>query len=497
MALGVTMVVVVLSIHGVVAESFRSNASLGYNVIVGAKGGKMQLTLNTVFYLSQPVENLPYEFYLEFCSAAKREEEWKNSLRYRQPETGHEATKTGDAAVAPATPADGHRHGSPQSAGDVEVSQATPLATRREGKYAKFTALAIPLCLGDFFEQFRVVGTTPDFFDKLTYGPDGASKYEFAQGRNFRETAFFEAVLGSHVARDTRLKVGDTVSPTHGDPEGSPHASKFEVVGVLKPTGTPNDRAVFVNMEGFYLMADHAKPLDAEAEAEEAGHPAKAGGPDAPHEHEHEHDHAEGERLPLEHREVTAILVRTISPLVTPGLQKDINKGLVGQAVLPVREIFSLLDLIVRPIQLALLLMTVLICIVSGVSILVSIYNSMSDRRHEIAVMRALGASRLTVMSVILLESILLSLGGGVVGWLGGHLLNALASSRIESQTGVAMGFWDLAPPIRNLELWGMGPVMGLVSAEVLIIPLLIALAVVVGFLPAVAAYRTPVSESL
>ena len=39
MALGVMLVVAVLAIHGVVAESFRSNASLGYNMIVGAKGG--------------------------------------------------------------------------------------------------------------------------------------------------------------------------------------------------------------------------------------------------------------------------------------------------------------------------------------------------------------------------------------------------------------------------------------------------------------------------
>ena len=52
---------------------------------------------------------------------------------------------------------------------------------------------------------------------------------------------------------------------------------------------------------------------------------------------------------------------------------------------------------------------------------MVSIYNSMSDRRHEIAIMRALGASRRTVMWVILLESILLSLGGGVLGLLLGH----------------------------------------------------------------------------
>ena len=66
MALGVMLVVAVLSIHGVIQSSFRNNANLGYNVIVGAKGGKLQLTLNSVYYLSQPIENVSYDFYMEF-----------------------------------------------------------------------------------------------------------------------------------------------------------------------------------------------------------------------------------------------------------------------------------------------------------------------------------------------------------------------------------------------------------------------------------------------
>src|SRR6266404_928096 len=73
MALGVMLVVAVLSIHGVVSQSFRNNASLGYNMIVGAKGGREQLTLNTVFYLSQPVENIPYTYYLEFLKQKERD----------------------------------------------------------------------------------------------------------------------------------------------------------------------------------------------------------------------------------------------------------------------------------------------------------------------------------------------------------------------------------------------------------------------------------------
>jgi putative ABC transport system permease protein len=176
---------------------------------------------------------------------------------------------------------------------------------------------------------------------------------------------------------------------------------------------------------------------------------------------------------------VTAILVRTIDPAVTPGLQNMINEGPDGQAVLPVLEIFNLFEVIVRPIQTVLLILTAMICVVSGVSILVSIYNSMSERRHEIAVMRALGAGRDTVMAIILLESIFLSLGGGAAGWLLAHTLNWLASPVIEAQTGVAVGFLDME------------------ATEALLIPALILLAVLCGFFPAVSAYRTDVAKSL
>ena len=95
MALGIMLVVAVLSIHGVISESFQTNASLGYNMIVGAKGGKLQLTLNTVYYLSQPVENIPYDFYLEFKDQQTRDHDYQFSLtRYAK-----EARRYGEQLV--------------------------------------------------------------------------------------------------------------------------------------------------------------------------------------------------------------------------------------------------------------------------------------------------------------------------------------------------------------------------------------------------------------
>jgi putative ABC transport system permease protein len=94
-------------------------------------------------------------------------------------------------------------------------------------------------------------------------------------------------------------------------------------------------------------------------------------------------------------------------------------------------------------VRLILLVMTVLIVIVAGISILVSIYNSMSERSHDIAVMRALGASRGAVMAIILVESILLALGGGLIGILLGHGLMGLISPYVVDRTGVTLNWWQ------------------------------------------------------
>ena len=203
--------------------------------------------------------------------------------------------------------------------------------------------------------------------------------------------------------------------------------------------------------------------------------------------------------LPVEQREVTAILIRTSSNLVAPLLQNAINEGPQAQVVLPILEIFTLFEVFVKPVQLVLLVLTAMICVVSGVSILVSIYNSMAGRRHEIAVMRALGASRTAVLSIVLIESIMLSVGGGTAGWLMGHLLNWGANPIIERRTGVSIGFFDFAPSINLYELLGgAGDIQWMsVSSEILLIPSLLILAVIVGFLPALAAYRTDVAASL
>ena len=476
MGLGVALVVSVLVIHNVIDQSFR-RGSQGYDMIVGAKGGKLQLVLNTVFHMSEPIENIPYSYYREFA----------------------------------------------------------------DGRFANAVEAAVPVCMGHAYKGCPVVATTPDMFEDLAYLDD--RKYEFSEGHNFLMEEPFTAVIGSVASKKAGLGLGDTFQPVHpgsvqaeeqkaGGEEHAGHDHQpVKIVGVLKHTGTPNDGAIFMNMDGFFRFGCHSggpaatehflSRRGSDDKAESNGADAKKTQPAHDHEHaakgkkpadsggfvlpgledpeklEHVDEHAGEDTHADEHvhgpgcghdheiadkdKEITAILVCTdmSKPKLAMVLPDVINGEEVAQAVMPTRVIAELFDNIVGNVQRLLLILAVLVVVVAGVGILVSIYNSMSDRRHEIAVMRALGASRVTVGTIILLESIMLSLGGGLFGLAVGHALVGILAPTIAEQTGVIVGALQFQ--------W----------QELILIPGLLALATLVGYLPAMSAYRTDVGKSL
>ncbi len=437
MALGVAVMIAVIVIYGVTVRQFDQNGQ-GYHLIVGGKGGSLQLVLSTVYHIGQPLYPIPYSYYQKFLPG---------------------------------------------------------------GEFARDTAIAIPQCLGDSYQSpdnsvFRVVATTPELFDKIHYGSnsDGSLKsYEFQPGgRNFKTENFFEGVIGSVVAARSGLKVGDTFQPSHGLAGGSDLHHAVKIVGILKPTGTADDRALFMNIEGFYLMPGHSLAShDVSDETKGNETPGGAAGTESEAEEAHEHEleraldlqlaRGQAKPLPAEQREVTSILVLCKGPLEAQDLNFKINKGKsrIAQAVAPAREVGLLMNSIVGPMRVVLLVLTVLVVIVAGISILVSIYNSMAERSHDIAVMRALGASRKAVMAIILVESILLSLGGGLIGILLGHGMIGAASPYVVERTGIALSLFKFD--------W----------QELVLIPGLVVLASLVGFLPALAAYRTDVAKAL
>ena len=104
-------------------------------------------------------------------------------------------------------------------------------------------------------------------------------------------------------------------------------------------------------------------------------------------------------------------------------------------------------------------------------------------------------------MTIMLCESVMLALLGGILGWVAGHGLNAALSPLIENKTGVSTSFFEFAPsvPFNAFFLGTLPESLGSigVSPELLLIPSLMLLAVLVGIYPAISAYKTDVSGSL
>ncbi|MGC3966188.1 MAG: FtsX-like permease family protein [Pirellulales bacterium] len=198
--------------------------------------------------------------------------------------------------------------------------------------------------------------------------------------------------------------------------------------------------------------------------------------------------------LPVELREVSAVLVKVDSErqFSAGTIYRQVNEGVEAQAAYPLREISILMDTFVAPVATVLLVIAVLVVVVAAVSIVVGIYNSMNERRREIAVMRSLGASRSSVLSVVMLESLLLALCGGAAGFVLGHLLIGAASPFVLAHTGVEIGAFQFP----TIEIPFMNGVL-IVPIELLLVPGLVLLAGVVGYFPARAAYKTDVSRAL
>lgn len=411
-ALGVMMMVGVLVAYSVIGEAFQQR-TIGYELVVGRQGSDIQLVLSTVYRVGNPPANLPYRYYLEL----------KDDPMVRQ---------------------------------------------------------AVPIAMGDTTEEggFPIVGTTPEYFD-VEYAP--GKKFLIApNGRGFEEG--LDAIIGSRVAEENGWTYDDpatsedeasTFQLVHGgqDAGGHVHEEKFRVVGILKETGTANDRTVFIYLGGFYAIAGHETPLE-EAERRER----EFFGDNVP---EIANDPIPVTGASLAQKEVTAILVNTKGGVAAPMLQGQLKKGHRAQAVNPIQVMRDLMELLVGKVKDALLFLTGLVIVVSGISIFVSIYNSMSDRKKEIAIMRALGAQRRTVFAIILTESILLCFGGGLIGGLAGHAMIFLAAPYVEQSTGLIMNPWAF----HELEFY--------------LLPAMVILASLVGFIPGMTAYKTDVARTL
>lgn len=325
----------------------------------------------------------------------------------------------------------------------------------------------------------------------LEYRP--GKTYEIAQGRFFHGWKF-EAVIGSEVAEKTDLKLGSQFHATHGSPQPGVtpdiHPELWQVVGVLKPTHTSADRCVFIPLLTFYSIAEHSRGLEAHEKTRE-GQAAKSDDDDTP-----KFELAYGDQLmpdlphtkdfislfePSSKWEVSAILVQSRGGVMGQDLTYFIANGGIPdvQAVNPAQVMQEFFQIFLAPSAQLLLLISLLVSIVAGVGILVSIYNSVAARTREIAILRALGATRGKVLTLICTEAVLIGLIGSILGVLAGHGIGAIASVMMERRVGQGFNWFTPRPD------------------EWVYCAIVVAIALLAGLVPALKAYQTPVATNL
>jgi len=331
-------------------------------------------------------------------------------------------------------------------------------------------ARAIPYAVGDNFRGHHVVGTTRDLFTTLE-DRRARSLGEGIRGRVF-EQGSFEAVIGATIAsRFEGMRIGGTFNVSHGIAEGgASHGERWTVVGILRPTGTPADRALYIPIETFYEIGDHQKEADRLREGrgdEEPGVPA-------PEDHGHGHAEASDQHI----HGLSAIGVRLRVPYRRFEIRSEWQKERRNaQAVIPVEQVGEMLQ-IVHTVDGVLELVAWLVTVVAAMSILVGLYNTIAGRRREIAILRALGARPGHVFVVIVLESLVLCGLGALLGLFVGHL-----------------GLIAAAPVL--LENYGVVLDSALGWLEMRILLVVLGLGFLAGLLPAWQGLQTPVAKNL
>lgn len=349
--------------------------------------------------------------------------------------------------------------------GNIKMEEAKRLSSNRLVKKV------IPLALGDNVQGFRIVGTNHDYL--------ALYEVEFEQGKAWEEP--FQVVAGAEIAKKLNLKLGDEFMGSHGISVGSHDHDqhKFVVSGILAPKGNVVDRLVLTSIESVWYTHDEEGTEEAESSVDSLSVDSA--------EIQHEEDHHDkyhqavattGFPVTDEEREVTTLLLQFRNPMAAIQLPRMINSGTSMQAASPSFEMSRLFELLGVGISLLQGLAVVLI-VIAGLGIFIALYNSLKERKYDLAILRALGASSLQLVILVFLEGILLTFFGALIGIILGHSFLALVVSQSEQTVVSALNPWIFL----SQELWVLGYAL--------------AVGLIASLIPAWSAYQTSIAKQL
>ena len=414
-ALGIAILCVIY-ITGDSFEKQLSNNSKNIDLVVGAKGSPLQLILSSLYHVDNPTGNIAL----------------------------NEARKLGDNP---------------------------------------FVELAVPISLGDNYKGHRLIGTEPNYL-KL---------YEIKLKDGVIWNKPFEAVIGSEVAQKQGLKIGDTFHTAHGlSADGHIHDEHpFQIVGVLESSGSIVDNLILCNLESVW---------DVHGIQHESEHNQEHEHTDEDNHQHHEHDSSnnnttQDQEVLVDERpsvfvksiganmiedrgeEVTALLIKYASPAAIGTVPRLVNQSTDMQAASPAIESSRLFSLLGVGLD-SLAILAYVIMFIAGLSVFISLYNALKERKYDLAVMRSIGASKTKLFLLVVVEGLVITLIGSILGLLLGHIALFL----INQQTSESVDIIN---------------VLSINTAELLLILAACIIGMLAALIPAIKAYRTSISTIL
>ena len=295
---------------------------------------------------------------------------------------------------------------------------------------------SIPLALGDNWRGFRIVGTTTNYIRHYDMS--------LSTGRYWDQN--FEVVVGSSVDLD----IGDEFMGVHGLLEdGSSHEEhKYNVVGILKPSGTVIDRLILTSLNSVLDIHGLHKVDNSFEKNHEHQHDHEHHKEDHHDVHEHDHDKEKHKNEDENHHkhskndketnktnelgssEITALLIKTKSPIANINLPRSINRESSLQAANPALEINRLISLFGIGSK-SFAILSLILILIASLNIFSGLASNLENRMGDLAVLRAVGFSKKRIFKIIVLEGILVVLIGILLGILISFLLFSILTHNI------------------------------------------------------------------
>ncbi|WP_339525757.1 ABC transporter permease [Pseudomonas sp. EA_35y_Pfl2_R111] len=320
---------------------------------------------------------------------------------------------------------------------------------------------AIPISLGDSHRGYRVMGTSPAYFEHYRYAR--TQQLQLSSGRAFTDDPF-EVVLGAEVAQALNYQLDQELVLAHGVATISlvKHDDKpFKVVGILARTGTPVDRTLHISLAGMEaLHVDWQNGMPARGAAKVSAEQARA--------------------MDLQPKQITAVLLGLKSKIATFSLQREINefRGEPLLAILPgvaLQELWSLMGTAEK----ALFVVSLFVVLTGLIGMLTAILTSLNERRREMAILRSVGARPWHIASLLIVEAFALALAGVLLGLLLLYLGIAGAQGYVQANYGL---YLPLNLPTRY---------------EWTLLGAILSAALLMGCVPAWRAYRQSLADGL